>query len=52
MVSPWGEVIAEAKGVETGVILADINKDEVERARNRLPSLRHDRLFHSQNENG
>jgi predicted amidohydrolase len=44
IVSPWGEVIAEA-GVHTSVIVADINAGEVRQARQRIPSLQHDRPF-------
>src|SRR5262245_3154901 len=44
VVSPWGDVIAEA-GAEVGVIVADIDPAEVEKARARIPSLRHDRPF-------
>ncbi len=44
IVSPWGEVIAEA-GAEVGVIVADIDPGEVRKARQRIPSLDHDRPF-------
>jgi predicted amidohydrolase len=44
IVSPWGEVVAEA-GPQVGVIVADIDPGEVEKARRRIPSLRHDRPF-------
>jgi predicted amidohydrolase len=44
VVSPWGEVIAEA-GAEVGVIVADIDPAEVAKARARIPSLTHDRPF-------
>jgi predicted amidohydrolase len=44
IVSPWGEVIAEA-GDEVGVIVADIDPAEIGKARTRIPSLRHDRPF-------
>jgi predicted amidohydrolase len=44
IVSPWGDVIAEAEA-ETGVIVADVRPEEVEQARTRIPSLRHDRPF-------
>jgi predicted amidohydrolase len=44
IVSPWGEVIAEA-GAEVGVIVADIDPAEIDKARARIPSLRHDRPF-------
>jgi predicted amidohydrolase len=44
IVSPWGEVMAEA-GVEPGVILADIDPQASAEARARIPSLAHDRPF-------
>ncbi|MDX2204636.1 MAG: carbon-nitrogen hydrolase family protein [Hyphomicrobiaceae bacterium] len=44
VVSPWGEVIAEA-GIETGVTIADLNLGEIQEARQRVPSLQHDREF-------
>jgi predicted amidohydrolase len=44
IVSPWGEILAEA-GVHPAVIFADIKCDQVEEARRRIPSLRHDRPF-------
>jgi predicted amidohydrolase len=44
IVSPWGDVIAKA-GAEVGVVVADVNPDEVQKARTRIPSLRHDRPF-------
>jgi predicted amidohydrolase len=44
IVSPWGEVVAEA-GAEVGVIVADIDPGEVGKARARIPSLTHDRPF-------
>lgn len=42
IVSPWGEVLAEA-GTEPGVIMADIELDRADQARARIPSLNHDR---------
>ncbi len=44
IVSPWGEVLADA-GTDIGVIVADVNPGEVQEARQRIPSLRHDRPF-------
>jgi predicted amidohydrolase len=44
IVSPWGDVIAEADA-QVGVIVAEIRPEEVEKARQRIPSLRHDRPF-------
>jgi predicted amidohydrolase len=44
IVSPWGEVLADG-GTATGVIVADVNPGEVQEARQRIPSLQHDRPF-------
>lgn len=44
VVAPWGEVIADA-GTEPGVVFAEIDLDQVEQARKRIPSLTHDRGF-------
>jgi predicted amidohydrolase len=44
IVSPWGEILAEA-GTEPGVIYADVDPAAVDQARQRIPALRHDRAF-------
>lgn len=44
VVSPWGEVLAEA-GEEPGVIFADIDLAASDAARARIPSLKHGREF-------
>lgn len=44
IVSPWGEVLAEA-GTEPCVIVADIDPAQSADARARIPSLAHDRPF-------
>jgi predicted amidohydrolase len=44
VVSPWGEVIADA-GTEDSIVTADLEVGEVEAARRRIPSLQHDRPF-------
>jgi deaminated glutathione amidase len=44
VVAPWGEVIADA-GIDTGVIYAEIDLAQVASARQRVPSLTHDRRF-------
>ncbi|TVR05882.1 MAG: carbon-nitrogen hydrolase family protein [Salinarimonadaceae bacterium] len=44
IVSPWGHVLAEG-GTEPGVFGAEIDLAEVDAARTRLPTLRHDREF-------
>lgn len=42
VVSPWGEIVAERNDDTPGVLLADIDLGEVEKARRRVPSLAHD----------
>lgn len=44
VVAPWGEVIADA-GQEPGVTFAEIDLDQVSKARHRVPSIDHDRAF-------
>jgi predicted amidohydrolase len=44
IVSPWGEVVADA-GEEPGYIVADLDLGRVTEARQSIPSLRHDRDF-------
>ena len=44
IIDPWGKIIAEL-GAETGICYAEINPDEVLRARAMLPSLTHDCSF-------
>ncbi len=46
VIDPWGRVVAEG-GVETGVVFADIDMDEPDVIRGRVPSLSHDRPFRS-----
>lgn len=45
ILSPWGEVLAEADGESPSVIIADVDLQAVEEARRRVPSLQHDRPF-------
>lgn len=42
VVSPWGEVLAEA-GTEPGIIIADLDLAQADLARARIPALAHDR---------
>ncbi len=44
IISPWGEVLAEA-GVDPGVVIADIDSVYVDQVRSKIPSLTHDRDF-------
>ncbi|CUI42905.1 carbon-nitrogen hydrolase family protein [Cognatishimia activa] len=43
-VSPWGEVVTNA-GVEPGTIFVDLDREKVDKARTRIPSLTHDKDF-------
>jgi predicted amidohydrolase len=44
IVSPWGAILADA-GEEPGFIIANIDTDQIEEARGKVPSLSHDRVF-------
>ncbi|WP_380056024.1 carbon-nitrogen hydrolase family protein [Falsihalocynthiibacter sp. SS001] len=44
VVSPWGEVLVDA-GTDAGVTLVDIDLNEVDTARRKIPSLNNDRAF-------
>ena len=44
IVNPWGEILADG-GTEPGIIYADIDLSEVDKARSRIPALKHDRSF-------
>ncbi|PTW50506.1 carbon-nitrogen hydrolase family protein [Rhodovulum kholense] len=43
-VSPWGEVLADG-GEAPGIVYVDLDREEVARARARVPSIFHDRDF-------
>jgi predicted amidohydrolase len=45
IVDPWGRVLAEADHDEPGVVVADIDLDEVARARAKIPNLKNAREF-------
>ncbi|HYM19292.1 MAG TPA: carbon-nitrogen hydrolase family protein [Micropepsaceae bacterium] len=44
IIGPWGDILAEG-GIDPGVVAAELDLEEVARARARLPSLHHDRPF-------
>ena len=44
IIDPWGQVLADG-GASEGIVLADIDRAEVARARARIPALTHDRDF-------
>lgn len=45
IVDPWGAVIAELVGDEPGFVLARLDLTQVQEARNKLPTLVHDRQY-------
>ena len=44
IVDPWGEVLADG-GEEPGIVVAEIDMAKVDEARDKVPSLRHDRAY-------
>ncbi len=44
VVDPWGKILVDG-GTEEGIVMAEIDLDEVRKARARIPSLEHDREF-------
>ena len=44
IVDPWGEILADG-GSEPGIIYADIDLDQVQKVRSRIPSLKNERPF-------
>ena len=44
IINPWGQIIADG-GSEPGIVYAEIDLNEVVEARNKIPSLSHDRSF-------
>jgi predicted amidohydrolase len=45
IIAPWGEILAEADGDEPGVIVADLDLEQVAKARGAVPSLANERPF-------
>lgn len=44
IINPWGEILAEM-GDETGIIVSELDLEEVETARKSIPALRHDKDY-------
>lgn len=44
MVDPWGDVLADG-GEDAGIVTAELDLERVGAARQKIPALRHDRLF-------
>jgi predicted amidohydrolase len=51
IVDPWGAVLADG-GEAEGIVLAEIDRAAVVRARSRIPALSHDRPFQFRTETG
>ncbi len=45
IIGPWGQVLAERHEESAGVLIHEINLDDVASARNAVPSLHHDKEF-------
>ena len=45
IVNPWGVILAEADGDEPGVVVAEIDPDEVRAARGKIPNLKNARTY-------
>lgn len=45
IISPWGEVLAEGREDQEGIILADLELSKVRQARDAIPALQHDRGY-------
>ncbi|MEI9891049.1 MAG: nitrilase-related carbon-nitrogen hydrolase [Caulobacteraceae bacterium] len=44
-IDPWGRILAQAQGDEPGVIMAELNLDDVAATRQAIPSLKNERPF-------
>ena len=45
IVDPWGRILAQADGDAPGVVIADLNLDDVTATRQAIPSLKNERAF-------
>ena len=43
IINPWGEIIGEAENGDPGIVVAEIDLEQVQQARARIPSLQHGR---------
>ncbi|WP_194097684.1 carbon-nitrogen hydrolase family protein [Marivivens aquimaris] len=48
-ISPWGDILADS-GTDEGIVFIELDSGEVSKARNRIPSLTHDRSYRAPNE--
>ena len=45
IIDPWGTILADGNGEDEGVVLAEINLALIQKARRRIPALKHDREY-------
>ena len=51
IINPWGDVLVDG-GEDTGIVMAEIDIDEVANTRGKIPSLSHDKPYHLENNAG
>ena len=52
IINPWGKILADGGGENSGIVQMDIDIEEVALARNKIPSLTHDQKFLLKDKNG
>ena len=45
IIDPWGNILGDGNGEDEGVVLAEINLALIQKARRRIPALKHDRQY-------
>ncbi len=45
IIDPWGNILGDGNGENEGIVLAEIHLDLVDKARRRIPALKHDRPY-------
>lgn len=45
IIGPWGDILAKADGDEPGIVLADLNLEEIDQVRKKVPGLANQRSF-------
>lgn len=45
VIDPWGVILAEGDGEKPGIIMAELDLSTVDKARNAIPALKHDRAY-------
>lgn len=45
IISPWGDILAEGSATESGIVMAELDLEEVAKARARIPALGNSQVF-------